>query len=229
MALKRKRSSPGFSSPSSLSSDSTTQSSPLPSFYHQSKPIAPFYQKPTWSFPTYDDTLSSQHLNSRTRKRHRDNRPDEEQIHGVSCWIGAIMDMSSLADVCRRAASTIDRLYQAQRQHPDASPVLSQPVIQAQQPTQPQRSTLHSFWRIGQPPAATMMVVDSGPKHLERVTTPPNCEDCDRPLRAEDAMDVDEYTLNQETRCASCERSICDTCAILGTARTCLACASRGY
>ncbi|KAK4634963.1 hypothetical protein CLAFUW4_02116 [Fulvia fulva] len=207
MALKRKRSSPGFSSPSSLSSDSTTQSSPLPSFYHQSKPIAPFYQKPTWSFPTYDDTLSSQHLNSRTRKRHRDNRPDEEQIH----------------------ASTIDRLYQAQRQHPDASPVLSQPVIQAQQPTQPQRSTLHSFWRIGQPPAATMMVVDSGPKHLERVTTPPNCEDCDRPLRAEDAMDVDEYTLNQETRCASCERSICDTCAILGTARTCLACASRGY
>lgn len=228
MALKRKRSSPGFSSPSSVGSETTIQSSPLPSFYHQSKPIAPFYQKPSWSFPTYDDSPSSQHLNSRTRKRHRDNRPDEQQIHGVSCWIGAIMDMSNLADVCRRAANTIDRLYQAQRQHPDASPVLSQPVVQVQQPMQSQRSTLHSFWRIEQPPSATRMAVDTGPKVLG-IQMSTNCEDCDRSLRPDDAMDIDEDTLDQETRCSSCQRSICDTCAILGTARTCLACASHGY
>ncbi|EME49003.1 hypothetical protein DOTSEDRAFT_162981 [Dothistroma septosporum NZE10] len=206
MAIKRKRPSPGFSSPSSTGSDTTIQSSPLPSFYHRSTLIAPLYHKPTWSFPTYDDSPSSQYLNSRTRKRHRDNRPDAQQIH----------------------AHTIDRLYQAQRQHPDASPVLSQPVVQAQHPTQPQRSTLHSFWRIGQPPSTTMMAVDPGPMRLDTHMSF-HCEDCDRPLKPADAMDVDEEILNQETRCASCERSICDTCAILGTSRTCLACASRGY
>lgn len=82
MGLKRKRSSPAFSSPLSDSSDATTSSSPLPFFYTQSKPVEPLYQKPTWSFPTYDEGMNSQYLNSRTRKRHRDNRPDEEIIHG---------------------------------------------------------------------------------------------------------------------------------------------------
>ncbi|KAK3678662.1 hypothetical protein LTR37_021462 [Vermiconidia calcicola] len=81
MALKRKRSSPNFSSPLSSASDASTQSSsPLSFVYAQSKPIESLYQKSTWSFPTYDSSERS-HLNSRTRKRHRDDRPDDESIH----------------------------------------------------------------------------------------------------------------------------------------------------
>ncbi|RMX85691.1 hypothetical protein D0869_03642 [Hortaea werneckii] len=88
MALKRKRSTPFISSPVSDISTTTTGSSDetaaIPFFYQQQKPISPLplqRQKPTWSWPTYDDTPSTQLLNSRTRKRHRDDRPDEQQIH----------------------------------------------------------------------------------------------------------------------------------------------------
>ena len=98
MALKRKRSSPTFgSSPFTTFTNTTTETSPLPFFYTQSKPIEALYSKPTWSFPTYSDDdshtqysdpvetkPSSRDLNSRTRKRHRDDRPDEESVYGAS-------------------------------------------------------------------------------------------------------------------------------------------------
>lgn len=97
MALKRKRSSPALSSPTS-DSDATTQSSPLPCFYQHSKPVDPLMYKPTWFLlPQRDD--SQRHLNSRTRKRHRDNRPDEQQIYGMSRCLGAVIQMSVFADV----------------------------------------------------------------------------------------------------------------------------------
>lgn len=87
MALKRKRSTPSFASSSPLSYTSTTTqtASPLPWFYAQSKPVEAIYHKPTWSFPTYEseESTSSHHLGSRTRKRHRDDRPDEKRVHGM--------------------------------------------------------------------------------------------------------------------------------------------------
>lgn len=88
MALKRKRSSPAFSSPGSDGSDVTMQSSPLSSFYHQSKPVDAIFTKSTWSWPTYEDSPS--HLNSRTRKRHR-ARPDEEQLCGMSGFFSSLL------------------------------------------------------------------------------------------------------------------------------------------
>ncbi|RMZ20613.1 hypothetical protein D0859_15384 [Hortaea werneckii] len=177
MALKRKRSTPFISSPVSDISTTTSSSddtSAIPFFYQQ--------QKPTWSWPTYDDTPSTQLLNSRTRKRHRDDRPDEHQIH----------------------ASTIQRLYDAQRQHPEASPMPAHQSISAitqqQQPqSQPQSSTLHSFWRL--PPTSTC---SSQPMQIVRASQPPTseslqCEDCDGSLRTADAMDIDESMAEQES------------------------------
>ncbi|KAI5369705.1 hypothetical protein Slin15195_G005800 [Septoria linicola] len=203
MALKRKRSSPAFSSPSSDTSDATTQASPLPFFYHHSKPVEPIYSKPAWSWPTYDD--SPAHLNSRTRKRHRSRtRQEEEQTH----------------------AKTISKLYDAQRQHPNASPVLSQQVATPPE-THVQRSTLHSFWRLGRPPVAMPMVVDVTPG-LDR-SMHPRCEDCDRDLQSVDAMDVDDIVVEQETRCQGCLRQVCDMCAVLGDRRICLGCARNGH
>ncbi|KAK0323022.1 hypothetical protein LTR82_005952 [Friedmanniomyces endolithicus] len=125
MALKRKRSSISFSSLATVFSTSTDfPSTAIPSYYPQQKPTPAFYEKQTWAFPTYDDGPSAQHLNSRTRKRHRDDRPDEQQVH----------------------ASTINRLYDAQRKHLDAEPVLSsQSVPPAAAHEKPQKSTLHAF------------------------------------------------------------------------------------
>ncbi|KXT03566.1 hypothetical protein AC578_10007 [Pseudocercospora eumusae] len=199
MPLKRKRSSPAFSPAASDTSDATTPSSPLSFFYHQTKPVAPLFDKPTRSCPTYDDQLTSQHLNSRTRKRHRDNRPDEQEVY----------------------ASTIHRLREAQKQHPNAAPVPSQHT-QVQPNAQPQRSTLHSVWRIPQAPIHTAMIVHS----QDQARAESRCEDCEGPLRHSDAMDLDEVLLEEECRCKSCYRKVCDTCAVLRNARVCLECAS---
>ncbi|KAM3415209.1 hypothetical protein BST61_g8740 [Cercospora zeina] len=205
MALKRKRSSPAFSSPGSDGSDVTMQSSPLSSFYNQSKPVDAISTstKPTWSWPTYED--SPAHLNSRTRKRHR-ARPDEEQL----------------------CAKTITRLYEAQRQFPNAAPVSSSPVTStatAETPTQ--RTTLHSFWNIRQASTDAAMSVRA-PKG-ETSCSLIMCEDCDQHVRSADAMDLDDVMMESETRCAGCCRQVCDTCAVLGDRRICLSCAGRTF
>lgn len=227
MALKRKRSSPSFSSPAfsdASISTTTTDASAIPFFYQQSKPVEPTHQKPTWSWPTYDDASGTRHLNSRTQKRYRSNRPDEQTVYGVSCWLGAVIHMSTLADVCRCAASTISKLYEAQRRHPDASPMHPAQSIQPPAPVQStylQKSTLHTFWRIPSAPTnAHAMQIDAA--QASRGSPEMRCEDCERPLREDDAMELD----GRETACAVCRRHVCDTCAVLGNDRICLGCAS---
>ncbi|KAK0252623.1 hypothetical protein LTR29_003575 [Friedmanniomyces endolithicus] len=205
MALKRKRSSISFSSPATVSSTSIdSPSTAIPSYYQQQKPTPAFYEKQTWAFPTYDDDPSAQHLNSRTRKRHRDDRPDEQIVH----------------------ASTINRLYEAQRKHPDAEPVpSSQSIVPAPAHERPQKSTLHAFWSLPSAPARTDdMQMDSG---IDRIRDQESrCEDCERPLREEDAMEVDDVVvLERDTACAMCRRRVCGLCSISGAERSCLGCA----
>ena len=79
MLHKRKRSSTTIlSSPTSDLTGSTVQS-----FYPHTKPIlSPFHSSP--SKPSSFDPDTPSHLNIRTRKRHRDNRPDAESVHGAS-------------------------------------------------------------------------------------------------------------------------------------------------
>lgn len=102
MALKRKRSSPGFSSPASDTTSTSTDSNngSLPFFYAQSKPTEPLYHKPTWSFPTYDDGAeqyrSVADMNSRTRKRHRDDRPGEEVVYCMIAPLDAALRAQEL-------------------------------------------------------------------------------------------------------------------------------------
>lgn len=225
MLLKRKRSANNLTSPTSESPSNTVQS-----FYPHTKPIiSPFqYEKPA-SF----DTETPSHLNLRTRKRHRDNRPDAESVHGAStCWLGAVIQMRALADVSRIAASTIQRLYQAQRENaaaePGVAPGQQQQHLQQEpeqyRPAQPQKSTLHSFWRIEQPIPTVPQV------QRVAVVQEPRCEDCDGGLRDESAMDVDEGSI-EDKACGSCRRPICDGCAIFGRERVCAGCAGceRGW
>lgn len=234
MALKRKRSLPGFSSPASdatstASTDSTSGS--LPFFYAQSKPIKPLYHKPTWSFPTYDDSAeryqSASDLNSRTRKRHRDDRPEDEDVYCEDIFLRLNFSVYTLTNFGCAVANTISRLFNAQRQHPGAEPMPSQEIAMAR-PEQVQRSTLHSFWRIPKPAPTTMtdtaMAIDQ-PTSLAPDSSM-RCEDCDDPLRVDDAMDLDEDTVAYEKACIACKRCVCDRCAVLGKARICLGCAS---
>ncbi|TKA22032.1 hypothetical protein B0A50_08414 [Salinomyces thailandicus] len=185
MALKRKRSSPFLSSPLSDLSTATTapsDSAAIPNFYQQQKPtpvLLPLEHKSAWSWPTYDDTPSTHHLNSRTRKRHRDDRPAEQQIY----------------------ASTIQRLYDAQRKHPEASPTPSHPHLSAAVPQQiqPQRSTLHSFWQL--PPGSTITAPPLQVSNAQQLggETAMRCEDCDQDLHSDDAMEIDGGFLEHET------------------------------
>lgn len=196
MALKRKRSSAPLSSPASIASSATTNSASPPPFTHHNQAI----HTPTWSFPTYDDQ-PQQNLNSRTRKRYRNNRPSEQFVEGVSCWLGAVMEMSSLADVCRCAASTIAKLFAAQKQ------LTSQPTTTTTPPPEPeqlppQRTTLHSFWRIPQPPPMTLAGI------CGQETDKSRCENCEQLSRHDDdnAMDIDEIFGSKDMACQSCQR-----------------------
>lgn len=227
MALKRKRSTTlQSSSPSTATTTSSPlSSSPLPAFYTNSKPTASI-QPPdkTWSFPTYASDPYAP--SSRTRKRHRDDRPTDAVVHGQSpCWIGAVISMSSLADVCRVAACTMSRLYAAQRERPMPEPAAA--VQPHQMGTgEAQKSTLHAFWSIRAPPRQThggdlAMAGEPGPKCGGR------CEDCDGDLQSQDAMDVDGPW--GDRTCYSCRRNICDACAVMENERVCSACIGFGW
>ena len=237
MALKRKRSSQTFSSPAITTTTTETTPASIPFFYQHSKPIEPLQQKPTWSWPTYDDSpRSSHHLNSRTRKRHRDDRPDEEAVYGVSCWLGAVMQMSVLADVCRCAAATMEKLFDAQRRHLDMLPDLlpdepyqaeDQPMLEDEPitlPLPPQKSTLHSFWRIQSTSTVAHQV-----QPIVDVSTDTGqasrCETCEATIQHDDAMELDTGMCGPETACVVCRERVCDSCAVMRNGRFCGECA----
>ncbi|EON62493.1 hypothetical protein W97_01716 [Coniosporium apollinis CBS 100218] len=209
MALKRKRSNDGFSpiSTSSFLSTSTYGSqSPTPAPRVQSTGSmivdGPVPSNSITAWTTGVRKPNSSDLNSRTRKRFRDNRPDESVIH----------------------ENTISKLFTAQREYPHAAPVLSQPL--APPPTAvptSQKSTLHAFWNL--PPTHAHTV--SAQSHTAAFEEPQGlrCDDCDTALAPGDSMDVDMGGSAGEYTCASCGRRVCDTCAVVGDERRCLHCA----
>lgn len=141
------------------------------------------------------------------------------------------MTMSTLADICRIAASTIEKLYDAQRQHPTAEPVPSHPAsIKPMEvaATRPQKTTLHTFWKIAQPPSTALNpgVVSPACSSARGLTVDweLRCEDCNHGLRNDDAMDLDDA---QGTACHRCRRHVCDGCAVTWNERVCLPCACR--
>lgn len=241
MLHKRKRSSTTILS--SPTSDLAGSSSTVQSFYPHTKPILSPFHPP--AKPSSFDPDTPSHLNARTRKRHRDNRPDAESVHGTAPpppWLGAVIQMRALADVCRIAASTIQRLYQAQRENAAAEPGVAPGQQQQQQQQQhhhqeqyqgeqlqpapqPQKSTLHSFWRIEQP--VPIMVPQT---QRVSVVQEPRCEDCDGALKDLEAMDVDEDSA-EDKACGSCRRPVCNSCAVYGRERVCAGCAGceRGW
>ncbi|OAQ63001.1 hypothetical protein VFPPC_08916 [Pochonia chlamydosporia 170] len=118
MALKRKRSEPELcSSPSSSSS------------IFSSPPNHPTLHLSPQTF----HNMPAPHLNSRTLKRFRDNRPSEEQVH----------------------QHTLNLLFSAQQQPRDKA---FQPPSQTSTTPQGKQQSLHRFWNINSTPTPTSMV-----------------------------------------------------------------------
>ncbi|KAH3910988.1 hypothetical protein HBH56_139060 [Parastagonospora nodorum] len=165
-----------------------------------------------WDFANASRVKSSDWGN-RTRKRFRDNRPDERSIHEI----------------------TLQKLFSAQRNHPDASPVPSEP-LPTQQPTlalsKPvQKSTLHSFWK--QLPAPPVQPIFSQLHQVEPQL--PSCDDCDSPLQSANGsmnvdMDIDMGGPVESSpfACSDCGKNVCGTCAVVSASRHCLQCATKG-
>lgn len=136
-----------------------------------------------------------------------------------------------------RIENTVHRLFLAQRQHPYASPVPSDPQPPAQQPaitvSKPQKSTLHSFWNIAAPPAqAPVFSYQTTPTHDHAHV--PRCEDCDVQLEVEEGgmnvdVDMDSAGSASPLACHDCGRNVCGRCAVVGDVRHCLQCATHGY
>ncbi|KAF2735535.1 hypothetical protein EJ04DRAFT_576026 [Polyplosphaeria fusca] len=157
-------------------------------------------------FPSHPTRVRSD-AHSRTRKRHRDNRPSERTIH----------------------ESTIHKLFSAQRNLPPAEPIPTSPQLQPLQSSQ--KSTLHTFWNISTPaPAPPLQHPQAIQIHHDQLAPhtwdAPRCEDCDASLHAEDsgAMDVDGG-IGSAFACRECGKRVCGTCAVVGRARCCLGCA----
>ncbi|KAH9903805.1 hypothetical protein F4778DRAFT_735621 [Xylariomycetidae sp. FL2044] len=222
MQVKRKRSD----SELSYSSTSTASLSSPPRPYHSADHHHQHHHR----------AVAPTHLPSRTLKRHRDNRPSDEEVH----------------------QKTLNILYTAaqQQQHQQPShtiPPPQPPFHPLQQPQDPHRqSSLHRFWnnlpaprRAPSPPPPVQFPFLS-PPYIS--TTSTSCEDCSGPLSGVDDDDGDEdismddaaaaangygYAshMHAATACLGCGRRVCSHCSIsadlAGRGRRCLMCAGR--
>ncbi|OAK94507.1 hypothetical protein IQ06DRAFT_286598 [Phaeosphaeriaceae sp. SRC1lsM3a] len=213
---KRKRSvddSPlSVSSYGAFSTPEAQSPTPFPDSFHGSShmEIDNGSRHNGWDFASASRVKSGDWGN-RTRKRVRDNRPDEDSIHQI----------------------TLQKLFSAQRTHPTAAPVPSE-TTSMQLPisvvSKPQKSTLHSFWKqLPAPPVQPIFT--QPPQQLDAQL--PRCDDCDSSLQGSDnSMDVDMDMGGAVERnpfaCADCNKSVCGTCAVVSTQRHCLQCATSG-
>ncbi|RDL31183.1 uncharacterized protein BP5553_09972 [Venustampulla echinocandica] len=220
MVLKRKRSDSEISTSSSLLSSS----SPLGGS----------------SFMAIDNLQSHQNQNqiatpslfsSRTRKRHRDNRPSESDVHRMMPpLIHASVVLIALLE------HTLSLLFSAQQntqppaqtspqmQFAPQAPVAAVPASNSQSGHQ---SSLHSFWAL---PSSARQSSPGNNSAASSSNTPltmfakssffeaTNCEDCDSPLNQGDSfdsvdmdvmMDIDMHNGSGPSyACAACSRQL---------------------
>ncbi|ERF75919.1 hypothetical protein EPUS_01285 [Endocarpon pusillum Z07020] len=223
---------------------------------HQSHPITNHTPPAGWNSPA---SYFSNNLNSsRTRKRLRDGRPDEETIH----------------------QNTLSKLYAAQQQrneqsdaHQDhsipftPSPTPSRTLPRTESTTsatntiphhrEKAQASLYAFFGGGHNQSVPQ-IPGPDPQSSHATTLPsvatatPQCEDCSAPLFPLSAYPNDVTTVAGDTEmmdidatavgygissssdegiaysCVNCGKRVCDTCAVRGDWRVCLECANPG-
>jgi hypothetical protein len=210
MAVKRKRSadhSPLSISSYTASTPEAQSPTPVPDQFDGAMDLETTFQfNPVTAWNMRTRRVSSSDLGSRTRKRFRDNRPDQRAIH----------------------ENTLQKLFSAQRNFPHASPVPSHSESPVQHHETPvQKSTLHSFWKLPGPPSASSFTPLQPPSLAQ--SNIPRCEDCDAVLQAETdgmEMDLDESETGNQFACQDCGRKVCGTCVVVAETRNCLQCAT---
>ncbi|KAI1077643.1 hypothetical protein F5B20DRAFT_583054 [Whalleya microplaca] len=225
MHLKRKRSESEFS----FSSSSTFSSPPRPDHFGFSAMLDSTSTSPIR--PTARSLVPS-----RTRKRFRDSRPSEQEVHQRT------LNKLYAAQKQQQQQQQQEQLQQLSGLHLHQS-TLSTPSHSRSQPQashQPQGSqaSLHNFWALPSAPPSS----PAGPPHGVAMTLPTDgpteCEDCGLSTAAGDAgdammdMDLDPAGPGAETGgpCAGCGKHVCSHCSItdLGQRqRRCLICAGR--
>lgn len=156
------------------------------------------------------------HINWRTKKRLRDNRPELDVIH----------------------RDTLAKLFGAQQhnQQHDRNETTNNRLSNIQVATvaaEPQQRNLHSFFQIPRSlPCDRPVNMPTGSSKDPDMC----CQDCGSDLqsemaRAQDFMDINGMTdiLDYDAlRCADCNRAVCSTCCVRGDHRICLECALPG-
>ncbi|XXH05481.1 hypothetical protein Hte_011911 [Hypoxylon texense] len=237
MALKRKRSESELSFSSSSTFGSPTQPGQFANAMDMDGASAS-------SIRRFSHNTTPAHLSSRTMKRFRNGRPSDEEVHRkFYAWRAhhqAASAVGSPAYARPYAERTLNMLYSAQKQHIahehqhqqfqlDSLATQPQPQPATQPHSQPEGTqvSLHSFWKLPKPAAAS---VPSVPVSFDQ---PTSCEDCGQTLREgrddEDSMDLDGYGGEAETGCMGCGKHVCSHCSItnLGEQRRCLICAGK--
>ncbi|ORX98425.1 hypothetical protein BCR34DRAFT_548059 [Clohesyomyces aquaticus] len=219
MGFKRKRSldeSPLSTSSFSGSTPEARSPTPMPRQFDGAMDID---MSPRFDFSRWRSArVSSSDANGRTRKRFRDNRPDERVIH----------------------ETTIKKLFSAQRNHPHAEPILSDSHTHASTPASVpapavQKSTLHAFWKLPAPAVRPVAPTIQIQHHQVAPQTwdAPRCDDCDTTLHNDTDgmdvdMDVDGPNLSSPFACRDCGKNVCGMCAVVSNTRHCLQCATTG-
>lgn len=236
MYLKRKRSE------SEISTTSSLLSSPL----HSNNSNSMHIDSPSIASPNL--------FSSRTRKRHRDNRPNEETVHRMSPNPN---NPSSACQILMNSTEhTLSLLYSAQQPSnintssmppPSPSAISPRTIIPHPPNTATHQASLHSFWQLpsnrqvspGSDSSYTSSTSVSPKTIIHPHFLPSNCEDCDASLANQEEgnemdvdtmMDIDMYGAGETNHaCTSCGKQVCHSCAVsnLGLERKCLGCAGR--
>ncbi|ESZ97263.1 hypothetical protein SBOR_2337 [Sclerotinia borealis F-4128] len=236
MYLKRKRSESEISTSSSLLS-------------------SPLYSNNSNSMHIDSPSIASPNLfSSRTRKRHRDNRPNEETVHRMLSDSNNFL--FALQILINSTEHTLSLLYSAQRPlninttcMPPPSPSAISPHTIIPHPSNntphAHQASLHSFWQLPSTrqisPGSDSSYASSTSVSPKTIThphlLPTNCEDCDASLANREGndgmdvdtmMDIDMYGAGEGNHaCTICGKQVCHSCAVsnLGMERKCLSCA----
>ncbi|MCJ1484412.1 hypothetical protein MMC06_004583 [Schaereria dolodes] len=232
MALKRKRSASGLSrltdsSYPSSDGESSTSSVHIPYSWSASTDNDTLMEESNYQLHQIDNWAMTinpiipevipDHIHGRTRKRFRDNRPDENTIH----------------------QNTYDRLFAAQRS-PSQHSIPSLPRATSISSSTSQRrpsgqASLHSFWTLPVRPTVARQPCTEFAFSQQQPPQPDlKCEDCDAYLGIaadENAMAMDIDTARTaleeaEFACRCCRRMVCGMCAVVvvDEGRECLQC-----
>ncbi|KAK3935462.1 hypothetical protein QBC46DRAFT_397515 [Diplogelasinospora grovesii] len=216
MFLKRKRSDSELSSVSS----STFSSPPRPGGCNFDFGVMMIDTSPQPRRFSPGRASTPSHLPSRTRKRFRDSRPADAEVH-----------QRTLNLLYSAQQNKSDHHMQQQRDHGPISAMASAP--QTQRSSDQQQRSLHSFWKLPNSASSSATASAAPSPPIAPHSTATSCEDCGAGLCGDgddSMMDVDDYGFGAEGHsCGACGKVVCFSCSVsnLGEHRRCLACAKR--